>query len=78
MVLMPWECCMTTYHVSRACAYMPYRGPGHLNLTAALQTGQTAECYLDENGQRSRFIVVSIPKYGILEVVSVCRDQQPA
>jgi hypothetical protein len=57
--------------------YEPYRGPGHLQMVTMLKNGESAICFVDTEGRRFRFVVVSVPEYGVLEVSSVQPEAIP-
>lgn len=48
--------------------YMPYRGPGHFHLGAALKNAGPQQCHYVADGKRKTFKVIRIPSYGVLEI----------
>lgn len=53
--------------------YRPYRGPAHHALCEHLNRGMLTECYWieerrDGRPEKREFIVVDIPRYGVLRV----------
>jgi hypothetical protein len=49
-------------------AYMPYRGPGHVNLMNQLKAGQVPRCHYVHEGRRIEFSVVAHIAYGMLRL----------
>jgi hypothetical protein len=48
--------------------YMPYRGPGHYEMQAALGAGARPRCTFSTNGRDVSFTVIDCPEYGVLEL----------
>lgn len=48
--------------------YMPYRGPGHHEMQAALRAGGRPRCAFSVSGRAVSFAVVDCPEYGVLEL----------
>jgi hypothetical protein len=49
-------------------AYMPFRGPGHLNLMTQLQSSHAPRCHYLFDGKRVEFSVVAQSKSGLLRL----------
>lgn len=52
--------------------YMPYRGPGHYDMTQALAHGPV-RCSFTDGQSICELVVVSVPEYGVLQVETVQR-----
>jgi hypothetical protein len=48
--------------------YMPFRGPGHIQLQAALRSDGGADCHFKRGGERTAFRVNGCPRYGVLAI----------
>lgn len=48
--------------------YMPYRGPGHLEMMAALEWKSVARCRCDAPWEDVEFSVEESPEYGKLRI----------
>jgi hypothetical protein len=55
--------------------YMPYRGPGHLQMQTELRNSARAECHYEFGGERVTFAVEDYPEYGVLELANFERAQ---
>jgi len=51
-----------------AVRYVPFRGPGHFELQAALKSDRKADCYFKRDEEKVAFTVVACPRYGVLEI----------
>lgn len=50
------------------CRYMPYRGPGHYEMSVSLRAGKHPHCSYTHDGKGYSFTVLSCPEYGVLEL----------
>ena len=46
--------------------YMPYRGPGHLQMQTELREKGGARCYFNTGSEQVSFTVSDCPEYGVL------------